>query len=213
MPSNEPKIHRSFPRLILGIVYLLFVLYFSKDLTHLGKGLFWPGVALMALGFALRFWAHGHIRKGEFLATGGPYGLTRNPLYLGSFVNGIGMAVAAEAYWVMAAGVVPLAVAYIVMIRGEHKNLEKKYGDEYIEYKKKVSEFFPFPTRYFFKPGERFSFSTAMHNRGWAALMYFAFTFLGLDLAVLAVWPSIIYGKPLFSTLADYFVNFIPNHF
>lgn len=213
MPLKGPKIHRSFPRLVLGIVYIFFVLYFSRDLAVAGKGLFWPGVALMAVGFAIRFWSHGHIRKGEFLATGGPYGLTRNPLYLGSFINGIGIAVAAEAYWVLAAGVVPLAVAYIVMIRGEHRNLEKRYGDEYAEYKKKVSEFFPFPTKYFFRPKERFSLSTAMHNRGWAALMYFALTFLGLDLTVWVVWPSVLFGEPFFCLLADYFIKFVPNHF
>ncbi len=207
------KTRRSFFRLMLGNVYIFFVLCFSRDLAVAGKGLFWPGVVLMAAGFGLRFWAHGHIRKGKYLATGGPYGLTRNPLYLGSLVNAIGLSVAAESYRVLAIGALPLTIAYIVMIRGEHKTLQNRYGAEYADYKKSVNELLPFPTKYFFYPRDHFSLKTAMHNRGWAAALYFAITFLILDLTVLVVWPSILFNETFFHLIANYFVNYIPNHF
>ena len=51
------------------------------------------GVALV--GLALRAWASGHIRKNDRLAVSGPYAHTRNPLYLGSFILGLGFTVAA----------------------------------------------------------------------------------------------------------------------
>ena len=43
---------------------------------------------------ALRAWAAGHIRKNAQLATSGPYAFTRNPLYLGSFLLGLGFTIA-----------------------------------------------------------------------------------------------------------------------
>lgn len=212
MPSKPFKIRRSFPRLVLGIIYILAVLWFAQDLARADEGPFWPGVALMALGFGIRFWSHGHIRKGESLATGGPYGLCRNPLYLGSFINGIGIGVAAKAWIPLAVLAVPLLIAYYIMIRGEEQSLERHYGDEYMEYRKKVPALLPLPTRYFFRPKERFSFKTALDNRGWASPMYFLITFLALDLVIFVIWPS-IQGSDFFTALASYFTNFISNHF
>ena len=52
------------------------------------------GGIIALLGLALRAWAAGHIRKNAELATSGPYAHTRNPLYLGSFLLGIGFTVA-----------------------------------------------------------------------------------------------------------------------
>src|SRR5678815_386887 len=52
------------------------------------------GGLLAVAGEALRVWASGHIEKTERLATGGPYAHTRNPLYLGSALLGLGVAAA-----------------------------------------------------------------------------------------------------------------------
>jgi protein-S-isoprenylcysteine O-methyltransferase Ste14 len=41
-------------------------------------------------GCALRFWAAGYLFKGKRVAVGGPYAYVRNPLYLGSFILGLG---------------------------------------------------------------------------------------------------------------------------
>jgi len=46
-------------------------------------------------GLLLRMWASGYLRKNDQLATAGPYAHTRNPLYLGSFLIGLGFTVAA----------------------------------------------------------------------------------------------------------------------
>ena len=54
----------------------------------------WPlwlaGIALAFLGLLFRGWAAGHVRKNDQLAVSGPYAFTRHPLYLGSFVIGLG---------------------------------------------------------------------------------------------------------------------------
>ena len=48
------------------------------------------GVAVSLMGLSIRAWAAGHIRKEKELAVTGPYRYTRNPLYLGSFILGLG---------------------------------------------------------------------------------------------------------------------------
>ena len=52
------------------------------------------GASVSLLGLAVRAWAAGHIRKNAQLATSGPYAFTRNPLYLGSFLLGLGFTIA-----------------------------------------------------------------------------------------------------------------------
>ena len=52
------------------------------------------GACVSLLGLAIRAWAAGHIRKNAQLATSGPYAFTRNPLYLGSFLLGLGFTIA-----------------------------------------------------------------------------------------------------------------------
>ena len=53
------------------------------------------GGVIGLVGLGLRAWASGHLRKNDALAITGPYAYTRNPLYLGSFLIGIGFTVAA----------------------------------------------------------------------------------------------------------------------
>lgn len=48
------------------------------------------GAAIMLAGLLLRAWSAGYLAKNQRLATGGPYSYTRNPLYLGSAVMGLG---------------------------------------------------------------------------------------------------------------------------
>jgi protein-S-isoprenylcysteine O-methyltransferase Ste14 len=53
---------------------------------HARPSMFWAGVALFALGSALRWWAAGTLHKDQEVTTGGPYAVARHPLYVGSFL-------------------------------------------------------------------------------------------------------------------------------
>lgn len=52
------------------------------------------GLPISLAGLAVRAWAAGHLAKNQRLAVSGPYSFTRNPLYLGTLITAIGLAVA-----------------------------------------------------------------------------------------------------------------------
>lgn len=68
----------------------------------------------------------------------GPYRLTRNPAYLGMALIYVGIALLSDAPWVL----VPLPLVLAVIDRGviarEERYLERKFGGEYLDYKKSV---------------------------------------------------------------------------
>ncbi|URK89329.1 isoprenylcysteine carboxylmethyltransferase family protein (plasmid) [Rhizobium sp. RCAM05350] len=68
----------------------------------------------------------------------GPYGFTRNPIYIGMFLGLIGLAVAFDSLWLIVL-LVPfyLVIRYGVVAR-EEAYLERKFGDVYLAYKARV---------------------------------------------------------------------------
>jgi protein-S-isoprenylcysteine O-methyltransferase Ste14 len=104
---------------------------------------------LIALpGLALRAWATGHLRKNDALATTGPYSYTRNPLYLGSFVLGLGFTIAAGR---LILGLVFAALflgIYVPVMRVEAKTLAELFANDYRDYARAVPLFLPRVTAY-----------------------------------------------------------------
>jgi protein-S-isoprenylcysteine O-methyltransferase Ste14 len=103
------------------------------------------GAVILLPGILIRAWASGHIRKGEDLATTGPYSLVRNPLYLGSFFLGLGISVmGGRVSWI----VVPLYLVLFTLVyhrkmRDEETHLEKIYGERYRAFKAAVPRIVP----------------------------------------------------------------------
>lgn len=77
-------------RVTAGFVMLAAFAWFSRPTA---ASLAW-GVPLSFCGLALRAWAAGHLAKNQRLAQSGPYAATRNPLYLGTLITALGLAVA-----------------------------------------------------------------------------------------------------------------------
>ena len=100
------------------------------------------GTILIAPGLLIRALASGHVRKNEALATSGPYAYTRNPLYLGSLLIGVGFAVAARSWWVGVALVVMFFAIYVPVIRDDETFLRQKFP-EFEEYTRRVPRMFP----------------------------------------------------------------------
>jgi protein-S-isoprenylcysteine O-methyltransferase Ste14 len=98
-------------------------------------------------GILLRAFASGHVRKNETLATSGPYAHTRNPLYLGSFIMGVGFAIAARSVWVFLLMVGMVFVIYLPVIRAEETFLRQTFPD-FDEYAHNVPRLWPRWTAY-----------------------------------------------------------------
>ena len=138
------------------------------------------GLPLGVIGEAIRIWASGHIDKTRSLATGGPYAFTRNPLYLGSLLLALGVAVASSSLWVFLAVAAYLAAFYPSVMREEAGFLREKFALEYVAWAAAVPAFLPRLT-----PGgpraSRFTWERVGRNREWrtafgllvvAALLY-----------------------------------------
>lgn len=101
------------------------------------------GGAVASLGLVLRAWAAGHIRKNAALAVSGPYAYTRNPLYLGSFVLGLGFTIAAGR-WLLAIPFSALFLGiYLPVMRVEAATLDELFGEDYRHYARAVPLFLP----------------------------------------------------------------------
>lgn len=106
------------------------------------------GGLVAVLGLALRAWAAGHIRKNDALATSGPYGYTRNPLYLGSFLLGLGFTIASSQWWLGFIFAALFLGIYLPVMRVEAATLAEIFGEDYQHYASAVPLFFPRPIPY-----------------------------------------------------------------
>jgi protein-S-isoprenylcysteine O-methyltransferase Ste14 len=93
------------------------------------------GALVSFVGEALRIWAAGHLEKGREVTMSGPYRLMRHPLYVGSSIIGVGLAIA-SASWVVAVLVTVYLVSTIgAAIRREETHLTEKFGSAYPDYR------------------------------------------------------------------------------
>jgi protein-S-isoprenylcysteine O-methyltransferase Ste14 len=120
--------------------------------------------AVVALpGLALRAWASGHLKKNEALATTGPYAYTRNPLYLGSFLIGLGFTIATGRVLLSLLFVVMILGIYLPVMRVEAETLSQLFGKKYARYAAEVPLLLPRLSPYR-TPGET-KFDRALYFR------------------------------------------------
>ena len=81
------------------------------------------GLPVSFAGLALRAWAAGHLAKNSRLAVSGPYAFTRNPLYLGTLITAMGLAIAGDSGGLAALFGVLFAVVYLPAIELEEQHL------------------------------------------------------------------------------------------
>jgi protein-S-isoprenylcysteine O-methyltransferase Ste14 len=156
-------------RVPLGFLFALFYFWLARP-SWRSMGL---GAILVVPGLLIRALASGHVRKNESLATSGPYAYTRNPLYLGSLLIGLGFAMAAKSWWVGLALLVMFFAIYLPVIRDEEKFLRQRFP-EFEEYARKVPRMFPRFTRGSSAQGEAsagFSLDLYLKHREYNALL------------------------------------------
>lgn len=155
-------------RVPLGFVFAVLYFWLARPTWRflaLGALLVVPGLLIRAL-------ASGHVRKNEALATSGPYAHTRNPLYLGSLLLGLGFAVAARSWWVGLVLLVMFFAIYLPVIRGEEEFLRAKFP-EFEDYAWHVPRMLPriVPHRSGNQEHGEFSMDLYLQHREYNALL------------------------------------------
>jgi protein-S-isoprenylcysteine O-methyltransferase Ste14 len=92
------------------------------------------GAAVAVVGEAIRIWAAGHLEKSREVTRSGPYRWTRHPLYLGSTVIGMGVAMACASWGVAVIAALYLGATIPAAIRTEEAHLREKFGAVYDAY-------------------------------------------------------------------------------
>ncbi len=100
------------------------------------------GSMFMIAGLLLRALASGHVRKNEELTMSGPYAYSRNPLYLGSLIMGVGFAVAARSWWIAALILLFFLAVYWPVIASEEAFLRERFT-EFEDYSRRVPRLIP----------------------------------------------------------------------
>jgi protein-S-isoprenylcysteine O-methyltransferase Ste14 len=152
-------------RVRIGLIVAIAVILFARPTwIALVEGIF-----ISLVGLSVRAWASGHLRKEKELAVSGPYRYSRNPLYLGNFILGIGIVVGARSWWVLGLFVAYFGVFYPLIIRREKDRMKHLFPEQYEEYKKRVPSFFPSLKKRRFPSGIKFSWSLYKQNKEYRA--------------------------------------------
>lgn len=107
------------------------------------------GLLVSLSGLALRVVSrHWKIEHGDGkLVTSGPYGVVRHPLYLGSFLAGLGLCLIIGSAWFLVVFVVGYLLVHIRIAQGEERYLSGVWAEEYSEYMDSVPGWLPSPVR------------------------------------------------------------------
>jgi protein-S-isoprenylcysteine O-methyltransferase Ste14 len=128
----------------------------SESLDHL-----WEAICLLIsfTGLAIRIFTIGHTPKGtsgrnskeqiaDTLNITGAYSIVRNPLYLGNFFMGLGIALFAHLWWLTLIYILVFWLYYERIIFAEEAYLRKKFHNAYLEWATKTPAFIPIFSQY-----------------------------------------------------------------
>ena len=145
------------------VIAALFALLSEPTIHSLGLG-----ASVAPLGMFLRGWAAGHLEKNQRLTTSGPFAHLRNPLYVGTLITGLGLAMAASHIGVGALMLAFFLLFYLPVVEEEESHLRKLFP-EYAAYEARVKRFRPsFRAQY--RTPRPFRWALYMRNHEYQAL-------------------------------------------
>jgi protein-S-isoprenylcysteine O-methyltransferase Ste14 len=115
----------------------------AMAVAHPGHPAILRAMPLVLLGVGIRTWARGHLDRRNRLTQTGPYRLVRHPLYVGSFLIGLGVSAMLGTWFVPVLFTVTYVAMYLPKGIREDRFLLGKYGQEYQDYAARVGAIFP----------------------------------------------------------------------
>jgi protein-S-isoprenylcysteine O-methyltransferase Ste14 len=141
LPAPPPVIFLLF----LGLGFVLEALMPDNDLP---AWLQWIGAAVIVGGIALGVGFERALQRArtpanpfkptKAIATDGVYRFSRNPGYLSMAIVFAGIALAADAPWVLVMLAPAVAAIQLLVIAREERYLERLFGEEYLSYKRRT---------------------------------------------------------------------------
>ena len=179
-------------RILVSQIIAIAVIILAKPA---GWTLFSAGMGVMLLGQLIRVLASAAIVKSRTLTVTGPYAAVRNPLYLGTAFMVLGLLIALSnpqaplrtaLAWLVTA--VSFILIYRVQIKAEENFLRGEYGDQFLEYMKRVNCILPRPSAISeFFDRDAYSREVFLKNKEWRGLA-------GMAAVAAVIWARINYG-------------------
>jgi protein-S-isoprenylcysteine O-methyltransferase Ste14 len=167
-------------RVALGFVFGVLVLVLAQPT---GESLI-VGMSVAVCGEAIRIWAAGHVHKAREVTASGPYRWCPHPLYVGSSVMGLGLAITCLSVTVAVLIAVYLAATLTAAIKSEEAFLRRTFGDQYDLYRSGLAAKRASASA----SRRRFSLAQAVANREYRAV-------IGLVVAILLlIWKATYNG-------------------
>lgn len=141
---------------IAGLIASLLVAFAFSDsgIAPLPDWTFYPGIALMAAGIALRQWAAAvlggcfsvlvSVRKNQPVIAGGPYRYVRHPAYAGTLLIMAGIGLAVRSWGACLLLLLVFCLVHGYRIRVEEQALVAEIGDPYRSYRERTKMLIPF---------------------------------------------------------------------
>ncbi len=178
-PSDRVLVWLSRWRVNLGTVLTIVAMAAARP----GHPEILRAMPLVLLGVAIRIWARGHLDRRERLTQTGPYRLVRHPLYIGSFLIGLGVSAMLGRWFVPLLFTATYVAMYLPKAIREDRYLSARYGDEYRAYAARVGAIVPRLSAAAGGPAPsiRFEWRRVFGHREWK-------TWLGVAAVVGVLW-------------------------
>jgi protein-S-isoprenylcysteine O-methyltransferase Ste14 len=141
------------PWLILTFVLSTHFKHQFAYTSHKSPLLFYAGLVLLLLGLIFYFSTVRLLLKGlkeTHLVTKGAFALCQNPLYSSIVLFIIPALSLITNSWLVLTSSFIGYILFKIFIKSEYIELEKFFGEEYLNYKMSTPEFFPFPYKKWF---------------------------------------------------------------
>jgi len=127
----------------LGVFLVSEPIWVSGGLPH--ELIEWFGVGLLLVCVLGRAWCTIYIggRKRAEIVQTGPYSISRNPLYVFSFIGAAGVGAQAGSMLGMVLGALACYAVFAVVVLKEERFLSEKFGAAYEAYCRRVPRFWP----------------------------------------------------------------------